>query len=358
MLILFAGAALSGAAQAADVYTVSDVRVDEKAPDEVSAKSVGLAKAEQEALRSLFERLTPAADHPQLPQITKAMVSRAVRDFTVAEEKFGGGRYLASLSVRFKAKAVRSLLRDAGIPYAEVASRPNLVLPVYQEAGSTLLWDEPNPWFDGWLRRDPPTGLVPLTLPLRDLSDISEISAEQALDGDVARMESIAKKYKAFGVFVIVAQRTTDPVNNAPALDVSVIHYPPGEQATETTRNFRAREGSNVTDMIDWAVGEVNLDIEEIWKAENLQQADSEQRIRLVVPVTRLSDWLDVRRKISAIPSVKRVDVARLTVREAEVDLMFFGQPDQLRRALALKDLDMEYQSDKDVWVVRRQPRQ
>jgi len=40
-------------------------------------------------------------------------------------------------------------------------------------------------------------------------------------------------------------------------------------------------------------------------------------------------------------------------VHEAEVDVTFLGQPDQLRRALAQKDLDMTYAIDKNAWVVR-----
>ncbi|MND04037.1 hypothetical protein D3C83_241300 [compost metagenome] len=56
---------------------------------------------------------------------------------------------------------------------------------------------------------------------------------------------------------------------------------------------------------------------------------------------------------MSSVPSVKGMNVARLSVREAEVDLSFLGEPEQLRRALALKDLDMTYAEDKSAWVVR-----
>lgn len=355
---LLFGVVAAGAAQAADIYSVSDIRIDERATDEVSAKSVGIAKAEREALRTLFERLTLRTDHERLPVITDTMLSQAVRDFAVSEEKYGGGRYLASLSVRFKPKVVRSLLHNAGISYAEVASRPNLVLPVFENAGSTILWDEPNPWFDAWLRREPPTGLVPLVLPLRDLSDISEISAEQAVTGDEPPLKAIATKYNAFGIFVILAQLTVDPVSNAPAVDVTVVHHQPGEAVQTSSRTFNAREGTDINGLLDWAVGEVIVDLEEAWKLANLQQIDSEQNISIVVPITRLGDWLSVRRKITSVPSVKQMNVARLSVREARINLMFLGQPEQLRRALALKDLEMDYQSDQDVWVVRPKPAQ
>ncbi|MCG8545575.1 MAG: DUF2066 domain-containing protein [Alphaproteobacteria bacterium] len=352
-IVLVFGIVAARPAQASDVYSVADISIDERAANEVSAKTVGIAKAQREALRILFERLTLRVDHERLPVVTDAVVAQTIRDFAVSQERFGGGRYLASLSVRFKPNVVRGMLHDAGISYAEVASRPNLVLPVFETAGSTILWDEPNPWFDAWLRREPPTGLLPLVLPLRDLSDISEITAEQAVTGDEARLKAIAAKYKAFGVFVILAQLTVDPLSNAPVVDVTTVHHQPGEAVQTISRTFNAREGTDLTGLFDHVVNEVVIDLEESWKQANLQAFDSEQNISIVVPLTRLGDWLSVRRKISSVPSVKQMNVARLSVREARVDLMFLGQPDQLRRALALKDLEMDYQSDQDVWSVR-----
>ena len=352
-IVFVIGIVAARPAQASDVYTVADISIDERAANEVSAKSVGIAKAQRDALRVLFERLTLRVDHERLPAITDEVVKRAIRDFAVSQERFGGGRYLASLSVRFKPEVVREMLHAADISYAEVASRPNLVLPVFQNAGSTILWDEPNPWFDAWLGREPPTGLLPLVLPLRDLSDISEITAEQAVTGDEARLKAIASKYEAFGVFVILGQLTIDPVSNAPAIDVTTVHHQPGDAVQTTTRTFNAREGAELTALYEHAVNEVIIDLEEAWKQANLQAFDSEQNISIIVPLTRLGDWLSVRRKISSVPSVKQLDVARLSVREARVDLRFLGQPDQLRRALALKDLEMDYQSDQDVWIVR-----
>lgn len=351
--LLFAIIGAPDAARASDVFTVAGVRVDERADDEVSAKATGIAKAQRDALRKLLERFTLRTDHPRLPEVTDAAVSRTLRDFIVTEEKFGGGRYIATLSVRFNPEEVRDLLRGSGIPFAEIQSPPSVLLPVYQTGGSNLLWDEPNPWFDAWLRRDMPAGLVPLILPMRDLSDISEITAEQAIAGEEARLRSIAAKYDAYGVVVAVAEQRTDPVNNVPSLEVTMTTHFPGEPARVVTRGFQAREGGDLDSLFDLTADELVIELEEAWKRDNLEQAGAQQQIRVLVPVTRLSEWLDVKRKMSSVPSVKGMSVARLSVREAELDLTFLGQPEQLRRALALKDLDMSYAEDKSAWIVR-----
>ncbi len=344
---------LSQPLAAAAIYSVSNVQVDERATDEVSAKGVGIAKAQREALKILLERITLRSDHAKLPEVTDALVASTLRDFAVSEERFGGGRYLATLNVRFKPDAVRGVIGDLGIPYAEIASRANLVLPVYESAGSRLLWDEPNPWFDAWLRREPPTGLLPLVLPLRDLSDISEISAEQAMAGAAAQLDAIAEKYNAFGVYVAFGQLSVDPVSSAPILNVTMTKHQPGEPARDITQSFQGQVGSDIAGLFDWAVQEMIAGLEEAWKSDNLQQTGSEQRIRVLVPIVQLGDWLSVKRKITSVPSVRQMDVARLSIREAHVDVTFQGEPEQLRRALALKDLDMSYELERGGWVVR-----
>lgn len=351
--LLFAWAVPPGVARAADIYTITDIRVDERASDEVSAKSTGIAKGQREALQRLLERMTLRTDHGRLPVVTDEAVSGALRDFAVSDEKFGGGRYLATLSVRFQPDAVRGILRSNGIPFAEVQSRPNLLLPVYQNAGSTILWDEPNPWFDAWLERELPTGLVPLVLPLRDLSDISDISADQAIAGEDTRLQQIANKYSAFGTVVAVVQPSVDPVTNVPVLEVVMTTQVPGEPARVVNLTVRGKEGEEPDMLFQTAASDLIVALEEAWKRDNLEQPGSEQQIRVIVPVSKLGDWLDVKRKMASVPSVKDLSVARLSVREAEVDLTFLGQPEQLRRALSQKNLDMDYELEQNAWVVR-----
>lgn len=352
-ILLFTLVVPLGVARAADIYTVTDIRVDERATDEVSAKSTGIAKGQRDALLLLLERMTLRSDHGRLPAVTDEAVSGALRDFAVSDEKFGGGRYLATLSVRFQPEAVRDLLRSSGIPFAEVQSRSNLLLPVYQNAGSTILWDEPNPWFDAWLHRELPNGLVPLVLPLRDLSDISDISADQAVAGEDGRVQRIAEKYSAFGAVVAAVQPSVDPVTNVPVLEVVMTTHTPGEPARVVAQTVRGRKGEELDELFQTAASDLVVALEEAWKRDNLEQPGSQQQIRLLVPVSKLGDWLSVKRKMASVPSVKDLSVARLSVREAEVDVTFLGQPDQLRRALAQKNLDMNYELDKNAWVVR-----
>lgn len=337
-----------------DVYSVSDIRVDERAGDEVSAKRTGLANGQRHALTTLLHRLTLQEDHGRLPPVDDAMVSRTLRDFSVTDERFGGGRYLASLSARFVPEAVRDILRGADVPFAEIASRPQLLLPVYESVGSTILWDEPNPWFDAWSGLRLRGGLVPLTLPRRDLTDLSMVTAEQAVQGDSEPLRAIAGAYGAHAVQVAVAHLQRD--SRGLVLEVAVTQHRAGEMPQSFVRDYRAIEQTEPAVLLGRAAAEIAAEIEDSWKRANLQYGLVEQPVRLFVPLTRLGDWLRVRAKLDEIPAVRRIEVTRMSVREAEVDLAFSGQPDQLQLALAQRDLDMIAAPDRGGWIVRPRP--
>ncbi len=180
-LLVLAPGMFSGRAGAQEVFTVTDVRVDATAKTAAAARETALAEGERRALGRLLARLTLRADQARLPVLERSQIAALVRNFEVEEEKTSSVRYLAKLTIRFKRKALRRLLRAHDIPFAETLSKPVLVLPVYEVADALALWDDPNPWREAWARQPKRDGLVPLVVPLGDLSDIADIGAEQAL---------------------------------------------------------------------------------------------------------------------------------------------------------------------------------
>jgi len=340
-------------AQIRDVFAVRAVAVDARAADELKAKSAGIAEAQRRALRRLLERLTLRADYDRLPETDDRALAQMLRDYSVDNEKFGGGRYLATLTVRFKPAAVRALLRGADIPFAETASRPVLVLPVFRNAGSTILWDDPNPWFAAWSRLPRSDGLLPLIAPVGDLSDVSVISAEQAVRGEADRLADIARKYNAHGVLVAVATLRVNPGDGALSLEVSASRIGGANDETTTVRSFTAGAEEARDALLDRAAKTLADEAEEAWKRENLLARDVEQRIEILIPLGGLTDWLAIRKRLRAIAGVRRVDVTRLSIGRAEVALRYVGSATQLRLAMAQSNLTMTYAPAQATWTLR-----
>jgi uncharacterized protein DUF2066 len=349
--LLIAGFKAPVQAATPDVYEVSGVAVDVTAETAAVARDKALADGHEQAFRRLLLRLTLKSDHDRLPGFKADAVAPYVQDFSIAKEKASTTRYLASLNFRFKRTEIRNLLMDYGFRFAETPSKPVLVLPVYREAGAHLLWDTPNPWRQAWDAQPPAAGLVPMILPLGDLSDIAAIGAEQAVGGDIQRLNAIAKRYGTDDSLVVLASRVTD-FRGTESLEVTISRYgsPGGEQTL--VRIFSAAPEEPLAALLDRAALEIMVEVEDAWKRDNQLDFGNPALIAVTIPVGGLADWLAIRQRLAGVASIRYTDVVLMSRSEVRANLHFVGSAEQLALALAQADL-MLSESEQGVWTMQ-----
>lgn len=354
------------------LFTVSDVSVDETAETASSARSIALAAGQREAFRRLLDRLTAQSDRARLPAPDAQTMESVVQALEIDNEKTSAVRYLADLTVTFRPDAVRSWLRSNAIPYAETRSRPVLVLPVLLRGGTYVLWDEPNPWRAAWSSLPSRDGLVPLAVPVGDLEDLSDVTAQQAVDGDRAALAQIAARYGAGDVLVAVGEAEGDGPSGLSVAasrirpDVMPAPAPGAESAAGATAPtaptapsatsdasmqdgpspivlaFRRGEGESADALMARAALGVSDAVEDAWKAENLIHWGQLGRLRAAIPLTGLSDWLSVRGSLDSMAIVDTYRVIALTRDSADVEIDYLGGVNQLSQALAQRNLTLE----------------
>ncbi len=338
------------AADVVDVFEVKDVAVDVTASTAAEAREEALVQGEIAAFQRLLERLTLRGHRDKLPELPKADIDIYVQDFSVADEKTSPVRYLARLNFRFKADEVRRLLNDFGIPFAETVSKPVLVLPVFQDAGALILWDDPHPWREAWLARPPTPGLVPTMLPVGDLADIAAIGAEQAMDGDVQRLNAVAARYGASDALVVFGVLRFDAAKNRRALEVYFTRY--GNQLREQTEvmTFTQEKIETVPQLLLRAARQLTEIVEDNWKRDNLLQLARSGVVAAVVPITGIRDWLAVRKRLQQVAVVRKAEMVLLSQDEVRVNLHFVGDAHQL--ALALEQADLRLFEESGEWLL------
>lgn len=350
--MVFAALALLVAAPAcaddSGVFTVHNVKVDVTADTAAHARDEAIAEGQEAAFKRLIARLTLAVDRSRLPAFGPDAVSEYVRDFEVADEKTSSVRYLATLTIRFKPDAVRAMLRQYGVGFAETRSKPLLVLPVYEVAGAVSLWDTPNPWRDAWGKVPPIDGLVPLVLPKGDLQDVATIGAEQAVSGDDKRLAAIAKRYGAADVLVARADlRSSGAPSNgggsSPWLQVTLSRFgtiPPDQTRVEA---FYPKGSEDQAALFVRAASAVANEIEENWKRNNRLRFDTGNELTVEVPLRSLAEWIKIKHRLGNVAFIRRNDLIYLTRKLATLRLNFIGDEEQLRVALAQSDLTLEH---------------
>lgn len=351
--VLFAVVSADAVADAPRLFEVSNVNVDVTADSASSARAQALIIGQSKAFKVLLERLTLQAYHNRLPNLSTAQVTELVQDFTVAEEKTSSVRYIAKLNYHFHAEGVRALLDEYGLPFAETASKPVLMLPVYQAAGALSLWDEPNPWRAAWVnysQNGPGTGLVPMVLPVGDLNDVRSIGAEQAIEGDTVRLEEIARRYDAGDVVVAHGVLRMDSFNGLPELEVYMTRFGSALQEHTVVKSFTSEPGDDISKLLYRAAEQLTAQVEDNWKQDNLIQTGSAQLLPISVPVRDLSDWVKVRDRLNGVAIIRRADPVLMRRDEVRLNLHFIGDAEQL--ALSLDQADLTLWEEAGNWYL------
>jgi Uncharacterized protein conserved in bacteria (DUF2066) len=337
--------------QDADIFTVLDVSVDATAKNAAAARVLARAQGHKSAYQRLIMRLVPRDRQRDVPRLDAEAVASLVSNFEVDAEKTSPIRYLGKLKFRFKRRAVTNFLRDAGIPFAVTRSKPLLVLPVYRSAGVYLLWDNPNPWRAAWAALPPADGLVPMIHPAGDLADVNDISAEQAVIGDVGRLRAIAGRYGAAGVVLALAVPSRDRASRRPVIQVTVTRFAEVGQDRGMVRGFLASPGQTMAELIKIAARTMSSRIEEDWKSDNLLRFGQDREILVRAPLTGLPDWIALARRLQEVAFIRKSALVALTRKSATIRLGFLGDEEQL--ALALAQQDVRLTRGPNSWILR-----
>ena len=333
--------ALPASAQNVDPFTVEEVPIDATAGDTEKARRKALAMGRAEAFRLLLLRLANSGDYAKLPKLNDPGIIQVIDGFSVRAEKTSAVRYLALMTVRFKADAIRALLKEADVAYVDTPSRPILVLPVYRAGKRTTLWESPNPWRDGWGKAPLKGGLVPFMLALGDLTDIRSIDAKTALVGDKKKLAAIARQYGAGEVLVALAVETgANP--GKPRLGISLWRYVPLTNTLNSAGRLRITKIADREAIFVAGATAVARRIEKNWKKENQAIIGGEPKsVRVLVPIESLGQWTEIRQRVSEVRVVKSAQVVQLTRQQAELELKYVGDIDRLRAGLAQRNIAM-----------------
>lgn len=332
-----------------EIYTVRNVAVDEKDSSASAAREIALRAARRAAFSRLTRRIVLPEDLPRLPLLSDDALTNLVTDFEVSEEKSGGQRYLAKLTLRFAPDKMRSMFRTANIRHSETGAEPVLVIPILEGTAGRILW-EANAWHDALSAALSQTGasddrLVPLILPLGDLEDISAVTADQAAAGDRAHLDILMRRYKTADVLVIHAMKLPNAgLEGANTYDVSLRRLAAPEQSLQTER-FEAGPGEPMESVLKRAALSLVRGIEDAWIYETAIDFALQASMDVIAPLNDLQEWQKMQKLLKETPMIQRVELRTLSVRGAQVNLQYLGTPEKLAAALSKRGLALTQES-------------
>ncbi len=322
---LFFNGLFVGQTQAAAVdskmFSAGGIQIDVTAENAAVAREQAMQDGQKRALMVVMERMTPSYVAEQLPELVPDDILNFVQDISVSNEKTSTVRYMASLEVRFNPEAVRELLRQNNVPYVRTSGKPLLILPLYKRSASAnpILWEEENAWLRAWINRTTESYMIPLFVPLGELSDTQTLGVDQILRGDLTSAQELAKRYEAEGILIVELVRNGQTFTvKGRAMD---------EATASEIRNFSFSVPlvKNTSTTFARAVKKVVDHLESVWKNEQMVQFNEAASLVAMVPVSDLKQWEMIKERLDRIPLISsyylqaaRSGVLQLTIFFAE----------------------------------------
>jgi hypothetical protein len=381
--LLLLGAVAMGAgpapAQDADEAYSATVKVDATADSAAAARETARIDGQRRALAAVIERLSGASEPAKPPKLDDKAITDMVASFEVANEHMSAVRYVADFTFHFRPSKVRRLVRvvetppaengskgppdkgpgdkspgdksstdsggkspaeGASKPTVESGNRPVVILPVYRDGSSVVLWDDPNAWRMAWSQR--PAGSAPgrLVLPLGDAGDLAAIDAEKAGSGRPEALSAIAQRNS--GSEAVVALATARRQDNKLAgLDVTVKRYRSGHLVDTQASSFEANPAESEADLMKRAAESTAAEIESGAKRNAGARSDQPASLAVTVPITSLGEWVQVRDRLASVGAIRKIDLLSLSRQEARIEVKYVGSQDQLKSSLAEVNLDL-----------------
>jgi Uncharacterized protein conserved in bacteria (DUF2066) len=354
LLLLLAAAPPARAAED-DPYSVT-ISVDATSDTIGKARDMARNDGQRKALAALVERLSGAKAAAKLPKLDDKALTDLVASFEVANERMSTVRYVADVTYHFRPAEVQAVMQKAGIGLAgdgnAAPGKSLVVLPVYQSGATAVLWDDPNPWRDAWAQQPPGatagSGAARLRVPLGDAGDVAAIDAAKARAGNAAALAKIAQQNGAEEVIVALAVPraasggpTGSPAGLPGGVDVTVRRYRAGQPIDDHFDSVTANPGERGEQLFRRAVGVIAGDIESGWKKAALPGYDQQGSLTAVLPITGLDDWVRVRERLAALPTIRKIGLVALSLQEATIEIEYLGSVDQLKAGLAQAKFDL-----------------
>lgn len=323
----------------ADLYTVEGVDVDVTAKNALEAREKAFQEAQLKAYKQLVERLASQGGAEENQALDAEAISFMVQDFEVTKEQLSAKRYKGTYTIRFDPDLFRQQVLKQGQRYSDIPRGAILVLPFYQTATTTILWDSGNPFLSAWARAQAgDNGLTSIVVPIGDIEDVGQVNEYSPLNYDPVKLERMRERYGANEVSIVLATPEAG-MSGVGNLRLSLYSAKIRGPQFEGQMTIQGQAGETSAQLYDRAVAQLKQRFKADWKQETSVASAATQNFQAVMSFSSVREWIDVKQTLERVPGMVAVNVGRLTPREASVTLNYNGDLERLSLALSQSGL-------------------
>ena len=298
-LFLFIALWLLSMPAAAKINYSTVIPVDIEAENSVVAKDNAMLEAQRQAFLEIAGKLVSAENVEKLSKLSDDSIQYFIRAVSVDNEKAGGTKYKADLTVQINEQLLKEYLAENEM--IKLEAEQLLIIPVFMPHKNAypMLWEEDNLWRQNWRSK----GLVKFgAIEMRTIGDqfrnIEDLSAQNALYMPNSIYEQIIALSESEKIYVVYAE----VLENGDLKITLKNEYNKAEDSFTVYNDGKS-------DVFDKAIEKSVMVISNMEReSKNNASENTEHILNAVYIYQDMKDWLMKSKVLAELPMVEGVD--------------------------------------------------
>ena len=240
-----------------------------------------------------------------------------VSGYSIENEKYKRKKYSALITVTFEKNKLEKFLESKGIEFFSKKGPKTLIIPLINFEQRLILWDDPNPWFDVWLRRPLDSNLNLFTLPNGEADDLITLSAQDAVNLKYFKIKKLANKYEAEQAYVLLV----NVKSNNEKLNLSLEVYDGFTQEVIFSLDIENIEIHNFDYNLNVLADTFADYFDDLWVKVNLDNINSETKVLAEISYKKYNEWIKIKNFLINNEKILKYKILTLSNKNALIEL-------------------------------------
>lgn len=301
----------------ANQAVVKNIYIELDLKDNVDHRTIAIEKSYKIALSRYLKWIT-LKETPDIIDLVDLLEARDyVSGYSIENEKYKKEKYSALITVTFEKNKLEKFLENKNIEFFSKKGPNTLIIPIINFEQRLILWDDPNPWFDVWLRRPLDSNLNLFILPTGEVDDLITLSAQDAINLKYFKIKKLANKYEAEKVYVLLVnvESKNEKINLSievyDGFSQEVIFFSDLENIK--INNFDYHLNAFADTFADY--------IDDLWVKENLDSINSETKVLAKISYKKYSEWIKIKNFLINNEKVLKYNILIISNNNATIEL-------------------------------------
>ena len=192
-----------------------------------------------------------------------------------------------------------------------------MIIPIINFEKRLILWDDPNPWFDVWLRRPLDSNLNLFSLPTGEADDLITLSAQDAINLKYFKIKKLANKYEAEQANVLLVN--VESQNEK--LNLSIEAYDGFSQEVLFSSDIENVEANNFDYYLNVLADTFADYYDDLWVKKNLDNINSETKVLAKISYNRYNEWIKIKNFLINNEKILKHNILIISNKNATVEL-------------------------------------